>query len=110
MANPRLTNSVALPFTMIGNHGVLYNERERQRLLGNPSVNDDEHQSTRHKSLPYGMSNVHENNQMLTKSYSIHADGEVSYLTPLQLGRHQVCCLFYLDFSMRSITDIKTPT
>jgi len=90
--------------------GVIYNERERQRLLGDPSVNDDGHQSSHHKSLPYGMSNMYESTQMLTKSYSIHADGEVSYLTPLELGRHQLyamspfTALFGMQQKERSIT------
>lgn len=53
---------------------------------------------------------MYESTQMLTKSYSIHADGEVSYLTPLELGRHQLyamspfTALFGMQQKERSIT------
>ena len=36
------------------------------------------------------MSNTIPTGQMLTKSYSVNADGSLSYLTPLQLGRHEL--------------------
>lgn len=40
---------------------------------------------------------------MLTKSYSVHADGSPSYLTPLQLGRHELYEMipFYSVFGMQ---------
>lgn len=50
-----------------------------------------------YKSQPYGISSMVPNNilgssshPMLTKSYSVSADGSISYLTPLQLGRHEL--------------------
>ena len=36
------------------------------------------------------MSNLNPSGQMLTKSYSVCADGTLSYLNPLQLGRHEL--------------------
>jgi len=42
------------------------------------------------KSQPHGISNMIPSGQMLTKSYSVCADGSLSYLTPLQLGRHEL--------------------
>ena len=46
--------------------------------------------SETHKSQPAGMASIVPGQQMLTKSYSIHADGAPGYLTPLQLGRHEL--------------------
>ena len=36
------------------------------------------------------MSNMMPGGQMMTKSYSVNADGSLSYLTPIQLGRHEL--------------------
>lgn len=47
-------------------------------------------QSSAHKSEPHGISNMVPSGQLLTKSYSVNADGSTSYLTPLQLGRHEL--------------------
>lgn len=46
--------------------------------------------SARHKSQPHGISSMIPAGQLLTKSYSVSADGSPSYLTPLQLGRHEL--------------------
>ena len=47
-------------------------------------------QSNTHKSQPHGISNMIPSGQIMTKSYSVSADGSLSYLTPLQLGRHEL--------------------
>lgn len=56
-----------------------------------PSIQPDPQisEAATHKSQPYGMASMVPGQQMLTKSYSVHADGALGYLTPLQLGRHE---------------------
>lgn len=56
-----------------------------------PSIQQDPQisEAATHKSQPYGMASMVPGQQMLTKSYSVHADGALGYLTPLQLGRHE---------------------
>ncbi|KAL3805079.1 hypothetical protein HJC23_003307 [Cyclotella cryptica] len=46
--------------------------------------------SMQHQSQPFGMSNMAVGTESITKSYSVHGDGSLSYLTPLQLGRHEL--------------------
>jgi len=46
--------------------------------------------SETHKSQPACMVSMVPGQQMPTKSYSVHADGVPGYLTPIQLGRHEL--------------------
>jgi SP family facilitated glucose transporter-like MFS transporter 3 len=51
-----------------------------------PSMNAN---TMQHQSQPFGMSDMSAT-QAMTKSYSVHGEGSLSYLTPLQLGRHEL--------------------
>jgi len=92
--------------------GAPGNDDERQRLLQptphlqhmdyqgggmavqqppeNPPPHQNLTQTNAHKSQPHGISNMIPTVQMLPKSYSVNADGSMSYLTPVQLGRHEL--------------------
>lgn len=76
----------------------------------NPSPYQNLTQTNAHKSQPYGISNMIPSGEMLTKSYSVSADGSMSYLTPLQLGRHELyemvpfTAVFGLQEKERNIT------
>ncbi|KAL3827197.1 hypothetical protein ACHAXA_006752 [Cyclostephanos tholiformis] len=74
------------------------NDDERQRLLSNGNGRIPTGYTTSqpmpffeqvYRSQPQ-MSNMIPTGQMITKSYSVNADGSLSYLTPLQLGRHEL--------------------
>mmetsp|Transcript_17143 Transcript_17143/g.36021 ORF Transcript_17143/g.36021 Transcript_17143/m.36021 type:complete len:689 (-) Transcript_17143:398-2464(-) len=86
-----------------GGGGAPYNGEERQRLndgngqpgynATNPNLHQNQNftaQNTTHKSQPHGISNMIPSGQLLAKSYSVSADGSPSYLTPLQIGRHEL--------------------
>ena len=55
-----------------------------QNPVQNPALLEPQ-MSEAHKSQPAGMASMVPGQQMLTKSYSVHAEGALGYLTPLQL-------------------------
>ncbi|KAL7521252.1 hypothetical protein ACHAWX_007573 [Stephanocyclus meneghinianus] len=82
---------------MVNGYGVtipLDRDEEGRRLLdGNTSrygASLTQPYSMQHQSQPYGMSNMATERESLTKSHSVHGGGSLSYLTPLQLGRHEL--------------------
>ena len=76
--------------------------------LQNP--HHDQQLTEAHKSQPADMASMVPGKQMLTKSYSVHADGALGYLTPLQLGRHELyemvpfTAVFGMQLKERNIT------
>ena len=75
-----------------------------------PNPQHDPQLSEAHKSQPADMASMVPGEQMLTKSYSVHADGALGYLTPLQLGRHELyemvpfTAVFGMQLKERNIT------
>jgi len=62
----------------------------RQQIMGTSTTEYGAAVTLASKSQPNGMVNMASRGTMLTKSYSVHANGSASYLTPLQLGRHEL--------------------
>lgn len=90
-----------------GGGGAPNGDDERQRLLQShlqymdyqgggrpppqqPPQNPATNNIDTHKSQPHGISNMIPSENMLPKSYSVNADGSMSYITPVQLGRHEL--------------------
>ena len=70
--------------TLMPTYGVMTTQPLQNLALNEPS-------ETTYRSQPAGMTSiVPGDQQMLTKSDSVHAAGESSHLTPLQLGRHEL--------------------
>ena len=77
------------PQQIPGYGGVMAMTQPPQNPVQNPALLEPQ-MSEAHKSQPAGMASMVPGQQMLTKSYSVHAEGALGYLTPLQLGRHEL--------------------
>jgi len=100
--------SQPMPHQQMGHHtGVM---QANQQPTQSQATHQNLTQSNVHKSQPHGISNMIPAGQMLTKSYSVSADGSMSYLTPIQLGRHELyemipfTAVFGLQQKERNIT------